>query len=47
VKLTDIMAATGFSKGYASHVRAGKYTPHVSTWEALLGVGSATRSLKG
>ena len=35
VKLADIMAAAGISKGYASDVRAGKFTPHVSTWEAL------------
>jgi hypothetical protein len=35
VKLADIMAAAGISKGYASNVRAGKYTPHVSTWTRL------------
>jgi len=35
VKLADIMAAAGISKGYASQVRAGKATPHVSTWGAL------------
>jgi CRISPR-associated endonuclease Cas1 len=35
VRLADIMAAAGISKGYASNVRAGKYTPHVSTWSAL------------
>jgi CRISPR-associated endonuclease Cas1 len=35
VKLSDIVAATGLSKGYASNVRAGKWTPHVSTWPAL------------
>ncbi len=35
MKLADIMAAAGISKGYASNVRAGKFTPHVSTWGAL------------
>jgi CRISPR-associated endonuclease Cas1 len=35
VKLADIMAAAGISKGYASQVRAGRFTPHVSTWHAL------------
>jgi CRISPR-associated endonuclease Cas1 len=35
VKLADIMAAAGISKGYASQVRAGKFTPHVSTWPTL------------
>jgi hypothetical protein len=35
VKLADIMEAAGISKSYASQVRAGTYTPHVSTWEAL------------
>jgi len=35
VKLADIMEAAGISKGYASQVRAGKFTPHVSTWGAI------------
>lgn len=35
VKLAAIVEATGLSKGYASTVRAGKWTPHVSTWPAL------------
>jgi hypothetical protein len=35
VKLSAIVEAAGISKGYASQVRAGKYTPHVSTWQAL------------
>ena len=35
VKLSAIVEATGISKGYASNVRSGKYTPHVSTWRAL------------
>ena len=43
MKLTEIMAAAGISKAYASQVRAGQYTPHVSTWEALGAlVGSGT-----
>lgn len=35
VKLAEIMAAAGISKGYASEVRSGTYTPHISTWSAL------------
>jgi hypothetical protein len=35
VKLTDIMEATGISKAFASQVRSGRFTPHVSTWAAL------------
>lgn len=35
VKLSAIVEAAGISKGYASQVRAGKFTPHVSTWNAL------------
>jgi hypothetical protein len=35
VKLSEIVEATGMSKAYASDVRRGKWTPHVSTWEAL------------
>jgi CRISPR-associated endonuclease Cas1 len=35
VKLSEIVEATGLSKSYASQVRAGKFTPHVSTWAAL------------
>lgn len=35
VKLTEIVEATGYSKGHASYIRAGKFTPHVSTWPAL------------
>ena len=35
VKLREIVEATGLSKGYASTIRAGKFTPHVSTWSAL------------
>jgi len=35
VKLADIAQAAGISKGYASNVRAGKFTPHISTWSAL------------
>jgi CRISPR-associated endonuclease Cas1 len=35
VKLSEITATTGLSKSSASQVRAGKWTPHVSTWPAL------------
>jgi len=35
VKLSEIVAATGMSKGFASQVGAGKFRPHVSTWVAL------------
>ena len=35
VKLSQIMEAAGCSKGFASVVRMGKSTPHVSTWRAL------------
>lgn len=35
VKLADIMEATGYSKGHCSTIRAGTWTPHVSTWPAL------------
>ncbi len=35
VKLADIMEAARCSRSYASNIRAGKYTPHVSTWKAL------------
>jgi hypothetical protein len=35
VKLAEIMEATGYSKGHCSTIRAGTWTPHVSTWPAL------------
>jgi CRISPR-associated endonuclease Cas1 len=35
VKLVQIVEAIGCSKGYASVIRSGKQTPHVSTWSAL------------
>jgi len=35
VKLVDIMEAARCSKSFASQIRAGKFMPHVSTWEAL------------
>lgn len=35
VKLSLIMEAAGVSKSYASTIRSGRYTPHVSTWAAL------------
>ena len=50
VKLREIVEATGLSKGYASTVRSGKYSPHVSTWAALtelVGVKLANRVAAG
>jgi hypothetical protein len=35
VKLAAIMEVTGYSKGYCSTIRAGTWTPHISTWPAL------------
>lgn len=35
VKLSALMEATGYSKGYCSALRAGKWAPKVSTWPAL------------
>jgi hypothetical protein len=35
VKLSEIAEAAGCSKAYASDIRRGKWTPHVSTWGAL------------
>jgi predicted transcriptional regulator len=35
VRLSEIAEAAGCSKAYASDVRRGKWTPHVSTWAAL------------
>ena len=35
VRLDDVMEAADCSKSYASEVRSGKFTPHVSTWAAL------------
>ena len=46
MKLSEIVEATGLSKSYASQVRAGKFTPHVSTWRAfdeLVGVTQPAR----
>jgi predicted transcriptional regulator len=43
---SEIVEATGLSKSYASQVRAGKFTPHVSTWRAfdeLVGVTQPAR----
>jgi transcriptional regulator with XRE-family HTH domain len=43
VKLSEIAEAAGCSKAYASDIRRGKWTPHVSTWVALaklVGVGA-------
>ena len=35
VRLAEIAQAAGCSKAYASDIRRGKWTPHVSTWGAL------------
>ena len=35
VKLSEIAEAAGCSKAYASDIRRGKWTPHVSAWGAL------------
>ena len=35
VKLSEIVEAIGYSKSYASAIRAGKQIPHVSAWGAL------------
>jgi transcriptional regulator with XRE-family HTH domain len=35
LKLSEIAEATGCSKASASDIRRGKWTSHVSTWEAL------------
>ena len=35
VKLAQLVEATGYSKGHCSHIRAGQFVPHVSTWPAL------------
>jgi CRISPR-associated endonuclease Cas1 len=43
VKLADIMEAAGVSKAYASTIRTGKITPHVSTWEALRELARSVR----
>jgi hypothetical protein len=32
VKLSEVAEAAGSPKAYASDVRSGKWTPHVSTW---------------
>jgi CRISPR-associated endonuclease Cas1 len=42
VKLAEIMAAAGCSKSYASEIRNGTYTPHVSTWAALGALAGAS-----
>jgi len=35
IPLADIAKAADRSKAYASDIRSGRYTPHVSTWGAL------------
>jgi hypothetical protein len=47
VKLIDIVAATGISKAFASQIRAGKFTPHVSTWPALARLANDGRCPSG
>jgi hypothetical protein len=47
VKLSEIVEATGMSKGFASQVRADKSTPHVSTWSALAGLVGAEVTRRG
>jgi hypothetical protein len=44
VKLSDIVAATGLSKGFASVVRAGNTRPHPSHWPALAALSDRTPS---
>jgi hypothetical protein len=39
VKLSQIAEAASCSKAYASDIRRGKWTPHVSTWGALGALG--------
>jgi hypothetical protein len=41
MKLSEIAAAAGCSKAYASDIRRRKWTPHVSTWASLSGIESA------
>jgi CRISPR-associated endonuclease Cas1 len=43
VKLADIMEAAGVSKSYASTIRSGRFTPHVSTWGVLAELGDSAR----
>jgi hypothetical protein len=35
IPLPEIARAAGCSKAYASDIRRGKWTPHISTWPAL------------
>jgi CRISPR-associated endonuclease Cas1 len=44
VKLSEIAEAAGCSKAYASDIRRGKWTPHVSTWGALTQLGCISAS---
>jgi hypothetical protein len=39
VRLSEIAEAASCSKAYASDIRRGKWTPHVSTWGALGALG--------
>ena len=47
VKLSEIVEVTGLLEGVASDIRRGKWTPHVSTWPALVGVLGAAGALVG
>ena len=47
VKLSEIVEVTGLLEGVASDIRRGKWTPHVSTWPALVGVLGAAGGLVG
>ena len=47
VKLSEIVEAAGLLEGVASDIRRGKWTPHVSTWPALVGVLGAAGALVG
>jgi CRISPR-associated protein Cas1 len=46
VKLAEIVAVTGFSKSFASVVRAGKSRPHPSSWPALQSLGAEAQAAK-
>ena len=47
VTLAHIMTETGLSKAFASQVRAGKFTPHQSTWSSLAQLVGALPTLAG
>jgi CRISPR associated protein Cas1 len=47
VTLAQLVEATGYSKGYCSNIRAGKWTPHVSTSAALAKLVGLDPAMKG